>query len=195
MITTEQIKDLRDKTGISVMQVKKALEDAGGDVEKALILLRKKGADIAAKKTERALKSAVIASYIHGLGTVGAMVELACETDFVAKNEEFKNLAYNIAMQVAATNPEYLKMEDISEEAKKKATEVFEAEVVGKPADMKAKILEGKIKSYFKDKVLLEQTYIKNPEQTIKDLIQAAIQKFGENTEVIRYVRFGVLEK
>ena len=110
MITTDDIKALRDKTGISVMQCKKALEEAGGDTEKALVLLRKKGADIAAKKADREIKSGTIAAYVHSTGTVGAMVALACETDFVANNEEFKLLAKDIAMQVTATNPEFLSL-------------------------------------------------------------------------------------
>jgi elongation factor Ts len=194
MITTEQIKELRDKTGISVMQCKKALEESGGDSEKALIILRKKGAESAAKKGDRTLGAGVIASYIHGAGSVGAMVELACETDFVSKNQEFKDLAYAIAMQVAATNPEFTSTSQIDENSKAKASEVFAEEVKGKPEELKAKILEGKLASYFKDRVLLEQTFIKNPDQTVNELINAAIQKFGEKVEVVRYVRYGLLE-
>lgn len=192
MITTEQIKELRDKTGVSVMQCKKALEEAGGDMEKALILLRKKGAEVAAKKGDRTLGAGAIASYIHSNGTVGSMVELACETDFVSNNEEFKNLARDIAMQVAATNPEFLKKEDIDETARTRAAEVFAKEVDGKPEDLKVKILEGKISAYFADKILLEQPFIKNPDLTITELISNAVQKFGEKTEIIRFARFNV---
>lgn len=194
MITTEQIKELRDQTGISVMQCKKALEEAAGDMDKALIILRKKSKDSASKKADREFGAGIVQSYIHG-GAVGAMVELVCETDFVSKNEEFINLARDIAMQVAATSPEYLKTEDIDEESRAKAAEVFEQEVQGKPENLKTQILEGKLAAYFKDKVLLEQEYIKNPEITINDLIQGAIQKFGEKVEVARYVRFSVLGK
>jgi elongation factor Ts len=194
-ITTEQIKELRDKTGISVMQCKKALEEAGGDMEKALILLQKKGAEIAAKKGDRTLGAGTIAVYIHGNGAIGAMVELACETDFVSNNEEFKSLARDIAMQVSATKPEFLKREDISDEARTRASEVFAKEVEGKPEEMKAKILEGKINAYFEDKILLEQPFIKNGDLTIASLISNAVQKFGEKTEIIRFVRFGVGEK
>ncbi len=192
MITTEQIKDLRDKTGISVMQCKKALEEAGGDMEKALILLRKKGAEVAAKKGNRTLGAGVIASYIHGNGTVGAMVELACETDFVSNNEEFKALARDIAMQVAASNPDFLSSADIDDAARAKASEVFAKETEGKPEELKAKILEGKISSYFADKILLEQPFIKNADLTIATLISNAIQKFGEKTEIVRFSRFSV---
>jgi len=191
-ITTEQIKTLRDSSGISVMQCKKALEEAQGDMEKALIILRKKGADIATKKADRTLGAGVVASYIHGIGTVGAMVELSCETDFVSKNEEFKTLARDIAMQVAASNPLYLKAEDVAEDAKAKAREVFAKEVEGKPAAIVEKIMQGKLQSYFGEKTLLDQPFIKNPDLTIKMLIESAIQKFGEKIEVARFVRFSV---
>jgi elongation factor Ts len=194
-ITTEQIKELRDITGLSIMQCKKALEEAEGDISKAGILLQKKGAGISAKKADRTLGAGVVSSYIHSNGSIGALVELSCETDFVSKNEEFKALAYNIAMQVAATNPTYLRMSDIPEEVRKEAEAVFVKEVEGKPEDMKAKILEGKINAYFKEKVLLEQDYIKNPEVTINGLIESFIQKFGERTEIGRFTRIGVGQK
>jgi len=195
MVTTDVIKKLRDETGVSVMQCKKALEEAGGDVAKALVILKKKGADAAAKKADRTLNAGVIAAYIHATGNVGAMVEIACETDFVAKNPEFKQLAYDIAMHITASKPEFLKKEDITKEARDLAASVFEKEVEGKPKEMKEKILEGKLAAYFGERVLLEQPFIKNPDATIAGLIAGAVQKFGEKTEIIRYVRFGVLEK
>lgn len=194
-ITTEQIKELRDMTGLSIMQCKKALEEAGGDIDKAAIILQKKGAGIAAKKADRSLGAGRVASYVHSNGNIGSIIELLCETDFVAKNQEFGDLAYNIAMHITATNPTYLKMSDIPEDVKKKAEEVFAKEVEGKPEDMKAKILEGKLNSYFKEKVLMEQEYIKNPEITITGLLEAFIQKFGERTEIGRFSRIGVSEK
>lgn len=172
------------------MQCKKALEEAGGDMDKAIVILQKQSAGIAEKKAERALGAGAIASYIHGAGSVGAIVELSCETDFVAKNEEFKALAYDIAMQVAANDPQFLKMEDITPDMKKAAEEVFTAETEGKPEDLKAKILEGKLQSYFGEKTLLEQDFIKDGEKKIKDLITGATQKFGERIEVRRFVRF-----
>lgn len=190
MITTEQIKELRDQTGVSIMQCKKALEEAGGDAEKALIILRKKSSEIAAKKTDRTLGAGAVASYLHSTGTVGAMVLLSSETDFVSKNEEFRKLAYEIAMHVAATNPEFLSVADIPEKIKTQAAEVFEADTKGKPEDLKATILEGKISAYFKDRVLLQQSYIKNPDITIQGLVDGAIQKFGERIEVTKFVRF-----
>lgn len=195
MITTEQVKELRDKTGISVMQCKKALEDAGGDFEKALVILKKKGAEIADKKSDRALGAGVVASYIHGTGSIGAMVELWCETDFVAKNEDFKNIARDIAMQIAATNPEFVTTEEINEEAKAKAAEVFQKEVEGKPENLKESILKGKIDAYFKDKVLSEQEFIKDSSVTVKGMLQNAVQKFGEKVQIGKFVRFSTLPR
>jgi elongation factor Ts len=194
-ITTEQIKELRDTTGLSIMQCKKALEETAGDTGKAIVLLQKKGAGIAAKKADRTLGAGAVAAYVHSNGNIGSLVELVCETDFVSANAEFKTLAYNIAMHVAAANPLYLKMSDIPETTRKEAEEVFAKEVEGKPADMKAKILEGKLNAYFKDKVLLEQDYIKNPEITITGLLEGFIQKFGERTEIGRFTRIGVGQK
>lgn len=192
MVTTEQIKELRGKTGISIGQCKNALEEAGGDMEKAIVILSKKGGDIAAKKSDRELKSGIIETYVHGAGKVAAMVEVACETDFVAKNEDFKKFTYDVAMQIAASNPTFLKSEDITDADKKKAMEVFEEEVKDKPEEMRAKILEGKMNAYFKEKVLLEQSFIKNPEMTINGLVEGAIQKFGEKIEITKFVRFEV---
>lgn len=192
MITTDQIKELRDATGVSVMQCRKALEEAGGDMKKAVVILQKISKDAAAKKSDRQLGAGIIQSYIHATGTVGAMVELSCETDFVAKNEAFKALAYDIAMHVAALNPEFLKKEDIGEDAKKTAMEVFAKETEGKPENIKAKILEGKLNSYFGEKTLLEQPFVKNPDLTINNLLENAIQKFGEKTQITRFVRFAV---
>ncbi len=189
-ITTTQIKELRDKTGISVMQCKKALEEAGGDMEKAILILQKNSKATALKKTERTLGSGVVQSYIHSTGSVGVLVELMCETDFVAKNEDFKKLAYDIAMHIAAADPQYLSKEDVSAEARKSAEEVFAGEVEGKPEELKAKILEGKLNSYFGERSLLDQPYIKNPEVTVRGLVEGAVQKFGEKTEIGRFARF-----
>lgn len=191
-ITTDDIKALRGKTGISVMQCKRALEEAGGDMEKAFVILRKKSGAAAAQKAERILKSGAVASYIHAGGAVGAMVELLCETDFVGRNEEFRKLAYEIAMQVAATAPEFLESRDIRDEDTRTAREVFEKEAEDKPADIQKKIIEGKLLSYFKEKVLLTQSYIKDPEKTVEDLVKEATQKFGERIEIGRFSRFSL---
>lgn len=192
MITTETVKLLRDQTGISVMQCKKALEEANGDMEKALVLLRKKGSSVAAKKADRELKSGTIGSYIHSNGTIGSMIILSCETDFVSNNKEFQELARDIAMQVAATAPEYVRMEDVPESAKATARDALASEVSGKPAAMQEKIMEGKLNSYFGERVLLLQPFIKNPELSIRELIEGGIQKFGEKIEVMKFIRLSL---
>ncbi|HYE23005.1 MAG TPA: elongation factor Ts [Candidatus Paceibacterota bacterium] len=188
-ITTETLKMLRDKTGVSVMQCKKALEEANGDVDQAEVILRKRSGAAADKKADRELGAGAVATYVHG-GEIGAMVLLSCETDFVARNEEFPQLAREIAMQVAASNPTYLSETEISEEARNAAMAVFKEEVKDKSEDMQEKILEGKMKSYFKDQVLLEQAYIKDDSKTVRDLITEASQKFGERVEISKFARF-----
>lgn len=191
-VTNDQIKALRDLTGISVMQCKKALEEAGGDMEKAKIILQKKGGEIANKKSTRALGAGTIGSYVHATGEVAALVHLSCETDFVAKNEEFPALAREIAMQVAAQNPLYISRDEVDETALEKAKEVFRGDIQGKPEEMQEKILSGKLDAYFKDRVLLEQPFIKDTEKTVNDLIQSAIQKFGENIVISDIARLSV---
>ncbi|MDB5259565.1 MAG: translation elongation factor Ts, elongation factor Ts [Candidatus Taylorbacteria bacterium] len=177
------------------MQCKKALEEAGGDTEKALVILRKKSGELAAKKGDRTFGAGSVQAYIHATGQVGAMVELVCETDFVSGNDEFKTLARDIAMHVTASNPKFLKKDDIDEKARETAKSVFIEEVKSKPAAMQEKILEGKLATYFGEMVLLNQPFIKNPELTIEALIAAAVQKFGEKIEIARFTRFAVLEK
>lgn len=190
----DQVKELRDKTGISIMQCKKALEDANGDMDKAMVYLQKKGAETAAKKADRTLKSSRIVSYIHGTGAVGVMIELCSESDFVSKHEDFQQLAYDIAMQIAATNPSYIKKEEVPEDEKAKVLDAFADEVKDKPEAMKEKILNGKLDAFFKEKILLEQDFIKDPALTINTLIQNAIQKFGEKIEIARFVRFSAVK-
>ena len=192
MITTEDVKKLREETGVSIMQCKKALEEAGGDMAKAKVILQKKGSAIAAKKADRELGSGVVQAYVHSTNTIAGIVVLACETDFVAKNEEFIKLAYEIAMQVAATAPEFMKREEVDEKAMKAAKEVFAKEIEGKPKDLQDKILQGKLDAYFKDKILLEQAYIKDDSKTVQGLIDEATQKFGERIELVRFERFSV---
>lgn len=193
-ITTEQVKKLRDQTGISVMQCKKALEEAGGDFEKAIVILRKKSGEISAKKGDRSFNSGTVQAYIHSNGMVGTIIELNCESDFVANNDEFRTLARDIAMHITATNPKFIRKEEITEEDKKVVKEVFENEVKGKPDEVRAKILDGKLSAYFAEMVLVDQPFIKNPETTIQALIDAAVQKFGEKMAVTRFKRFKVLE-
>ncbi|MBC7767078.1 elongation factor Ts [Arenimonas sp.] len=191
-ITSDQIKALREKTGISVMQCKKALEEAEGDEAKAMIILKKKGAEQAAKKADREFGAGIVEAYIHSNGLVGSIIELASETDFVSNNAEFKTLAKDIAMQVTATAPEFLRQSDIDETTAQKAKELFTKEIVDKPAEMQEKILQGKMDSYFKDQVLLNQDFIKNPEVTIQTMLDTAMQKFGERIEIIRFKRFEI---
>ncbi len=208
-ITTEQVKDLRDKTGVSIMQCRKALEDAGGDTEKAIIILRKKSGDLAGKRADKTFGAGTVQSYIHATGTVGAMVVLMCETDFVSGNDAFKTLARDIAMHVTAAKPKFIRLTDITEAERAQVKEVLEEEMKKadaekaaangvankpKPAEMVAKILEGKLASYFGEMVLLNQPFIKNPEITIQGLIDSAVQKFGEKIEVARFTRLGVAE-
>lgn len=188
-ITIDVIKALRDKTGVSVAQCKKALEEAGGDIEKAEVLLRKKSGAAADKKSDRTLAAGVVGSYVHD-GAIGAMVVLSCETDFVAKNPEFPALAREIAMQVAATDPQYLTDADIAEDKKAAAMEIFTKEVEGKPEEMKEKILAGKLASYFQASVLMNQPYIKDDSKMVRDLITEASQKFGERVEITKFARF-----
>ena len=194
IITTEQIKALRDQTGVSVMQCKKALEEAGGDTEKALVILRKKSGELSAKKADRTFGAGTIQAYVHANGSVASLVELNCETDFVSNNEEFKTLARDIAMHVTATNPKFLSKEQITEADMAAAKSVFAEEVKNKPAAMQEKILQGKLDTYFAEMVLLNQPFIKNPELTIQALIDSAMQKFGEKTAIARFKRFKVLE-
>jgi elongation factor Ts len=195
VITTETIKELREQTGISIMQCKKALEEAGGDLEKAMVILRKKSGEFASKKSDRTFRAGIIQSYIHSNGTVGTIVELNCESDFVANNEEFKSLARDIAMHITATNPKFVKQDEITENDKKAAREVFEEEVKGKPEAVKNTILDGKLKAYFGEMVLMDQPFIKDNSVTIQGLIDQAVQKFGEKMAVGRFSRFKVLEK
>lgn len=198
-ITTEQIKDLRDQTGVSVMQCKKALEEAEGDAAKALVILRKKSGEIAAKKGDRTFGAGTVQAYVHATGNVGAMIVLMCETDFVSGNAEFKTLARDIAMHITASNPKFLTKEDITEDAKTTAREVFAKEVKeqvkGKPKAMQEKILEGKLTTYFSEIVLLDQPFIKNPDLTIQALIDVTVQKFGEKIAIARFTRFNALDR
>ena len=191
-ITSAQLKELRDKTGISVMQCKKALQEAEGDMEKAVIILKKKRSEAVEKKSDRELGAGAVGTYVHNTNEVAAMVLLACETDFVSKNEEFIAIAKDIAMHVAATNPTYISKEELPEDAIEKAKEVFAPELEGKPEDMHEKIMEGKLSSYFKDQILLEQDFVKNPDQTIGEMVSGAVQKFGENVSIAQISRVSV---
>ncbi len=188
-ISLDLVKELRDKTGVSIMQCRKALEEAGGDMDKAEVILKKRSGAAADKKADRELAAGAIGTYVHD-GVVGAMVLLSSETDFVSKNAEFGDLARQIAMHVAASNPMYLTDAEIKEEAKNAAEAIFKEEVKDKPVEMQEKILAGKMASYFKDQVLLDQAYIRDESKTIRDLLNEASQKFGERVEISKFARF-----
>jgi len=188
------IKELREKTGAGIVDCKKALQEAGGDVEKAVEILRKKGAAKAAKKAERATAEGAVFSYIHAGGKVGALVELNCETDFVARNETFKELGHEIALQVAAMAPEFVSKEDVPAEVVEKEKEILRQQALaeGKPEHIVEKIVEGRLSKFYAEKCLLEQPWIKDDSKTIKDLITDYITKLGENIKVKRFARFEV---
>lgn len=192
MATTEEIKKLRDETSVSIMQCKRALEEAGGDMEKAKVILRKQSATAASKKADRELGAGVAAAYTHAGGAVVGAVVLASETDFVSKNEAFGKLAYDIAMHVAAMNPQFKTREDVRDEDLAAARAVFESEAANVPEDKKQQAIQGKIDSYLRERVLLEQPFVKDPSVTIGELINQAVQKFSEKIELVRFERLSV---
>lgn len=182
----ELIKKIRERTGAGVVAVKKALDEAGGDEEKCIELLRKAGQSKAAKKAERAAREGIVISYVHSNNRVGAMVKLLCETDFVARNAEFQQLGKDIAMHIAAMNPKFVKPEDVSAEIVEKEKEIWRAQLTneGKPAEMLEKIMAGKEKKFREEAALLTQAFVKNPEITVGELIVEKIGKIGENIQV-----------
>lgn len=192
MAVSEDLKALRDATGVSIMQCKKALEEAGGDMEKAKVILRKASAAIATKKADRELGAGVAAAYVHAGGTVVGAVILACETDFVSKNEEFSKLAYDIAMHVAAMKPQFKTREDVKDADIRAAKEVFTQEAANVPEAKREMVVQGKLDAYLKEKVLLDQPFVKNGDVTVRELIDTHVQKFGEKIEVLRFERLSV---
>lgn len=192
MAVSDVLKQLRDETGVSIMQCKKALEEAGGDIEKAKVILRKQSSAIASRKADRSLGAGVAAAYTHAGGSVVGAVVLGCETDFVSKNDEFQKLAYDIAMHVAAMNPQFRSRDDAKEEDVHAAREVFEKEVENVPEAARRKAVEGKMDSYLRERVLLEQPFVKDAGTTIRGLIDSAVQKFGEKIEIVRFERLSI---
>jgi len=190
-ISSEMIRDLREKTGAGMMDCKKALTESDGDFEKAVSLLRKKGLATAAKKAGRIASEGSIGSYIH-MGKIGTMVEINCETDFVARTDAFRELVKDLAMHVAAANPSYLSIEDVPQNVLDQEKEIYRAQITNKPPQVIEKILEGKIEKFYADTCLLEQIFIKDPDQKkrIKDLIAEYVARLGENIVVRRFVRF-----
>jgi elongation factor Ts len=191
----DAIKNLRFKTSAGVMECKEALKESGGDIEKAVEILRKKGIAKAAKKSSRVAKQGIIESYVHMGSRIGVLVELNCETDFVARNHEFKKVAKELAMQVAAANPLYVSRQDVTEDAVEKEKEIFRTQITDKPKKVAEKIVDGKIEKYFSEVCLLEQPFIRDPNITIKDLVTQLIAKIGENIVVKRFVRYELGEE
>ena len=191
-MSTEQIKELRERTGAGLMDCKKALTETGGDLDKAIDWLRAKGLSKAAKKAGREATEGAIVSYIHGGGRIGVLVEINCETDFVARNEDFQAFTRDVAMQIAAMNPQFVRAEEINEDVVSREREVLmaKAKESGKPEAMLAKIVDGQISKFKKEICLLDQPFVKNPDKTINDLQQDLIAKIGENIKIRRFVRF-----
>lgn len=196
MVTAQMVKELRDRTSAGMMDCKKALVACDGDIEKAIDELRTKGLAKAAKKAGRVASEGVVVSYIHAGGRIGVLVEVNCETDFVAKTDEFKALAYDIAMQIAAAKPECISREEVSEEMIIREKEVLRAQAIeeGKPEKVIEKMVEGRIEKYYKEACLLEQAFIKDPDKTIQVLIHENVAKMGENINVRRFSRYEVGE-
>ncbi len=195
-ISAAMVKQLREKTGAGMMDCKNALSEVEGDVEKAIELLRKKGLATAQKRAGRALSEGMIQSYIHMTGKLGVLVEVNCETDFVAKNEDFQEFTKNIAMHIAATNPLGITPEDISQEIIEKEKEIYRAQALdmGKPENVIDKIVEGKLNKFYEESCLLNQPYVRDTDISITDLLNQMIAKIGENISIKRFVRYQIGE-
>ena len=190
IITAQMVGGLREKTGAGLLDCKKALTEANGKVDEAITILRKKGAASAAKKAERVTREGLIESYIHVGGKVGVMVEVDCETDFVARNDEFKSFCRDVCLQIAAANPTYVRREDVPEADVAKEREIAAAQVQGKPPAALQKIIEGKLEKYYSTICLLDQPFVKQPDKTVKDILTEKVAKIGENIQIRRFVRY-----
>ena len=195
-ISAAQVKELRDKTGAGFMDCKSALTEAGGDVEKAVTILRTRGQARAAKRAGRSTSQGLVGSYIHMGGQVGVLVEVACESDFVARTDEFQQLTREVAMHIAAASPLYVSREQVPAEAVERERAIFRAQAEGsnKPPQVIDRIVDGKMNSYYQQVVLLDQPSIREPKTSIGDLVTAAVAKMGENITVVRFARFKVGE-
>jgi len=191
-ISIELVKDLRQRTGAGVVDCKVALKEAKGDMEGAIEYLRRKGLASAAKKAGRIAADGLVSSYIHAGGKMGALVEVNCETDFVAKTEDFQAFVKNVAMHVAATNPQYIRREDVPAEVLEREIRIYRTQALdmGKPEKVIDKIVEGKIERFYSEVCLLEQTYFKDPDVTVKDVLDGMIAKIGENINIRRFARY-----
>src|SRR3954467_1480253 len=193
-IDPQVVKQLREKTNAGMMDCKRALEEAGGDLAKAEAILRTKGIATAAKKATRATKEGIVASYIHLQGKVGVLVEVNCETDFVAKNENFRSFVKDITLHIAAAHPLYVSRDDVPGNLVEAEREIYKAQVTGKPENVVNKIVDGKLDKFYSTVCLLEQGFIKNPDQTINDLLKSKIAELGENIVIRRFTRYLVGE-
>ncbi len=193
-ISAAQVKELRDTTGAPMMDCKKALTEANGDLEKAIIVLRKKGAATAQKKAARVTSEGSVAQYIHAGGKIGVLVEVNCESDFVARTEDFKELVHDIAMHIAASDPKFVRKEDVTPEAYEREKDIFRSQAIasGKPANIAEKMVEGKMAKFYEEVCLYEQPFIKDQTVSISQLIATKIGKLGENISVRRFARFKV---
>ena len=193
-IPASLVKSLRDQTGAGMMECKSALLEAKGNIEEATTILRKRGLAQAAKKLGRSTSEGLIGSYIHAGGKIGVLVELNCESDFVARTDDFQNLLREVALQVAAANPTYVKREDVPADVLERERDIYRAQMAesGKPAAVIEKIIEGKLGAFYEQTVLVDQASIRDPKTTVNQLLQAAIAKLGENISVARFVRFKV---
>ncbi len=193
-ITAQMVKELRDKTNAGMMDCKKALGETEGDMEKAVDHLRQKGLAVAAKRADRATSEGVVECYIHGGGKLGVMVEVGCETDFVAKTDGFKEFARDIAMHIAAVNPVSVGRDDVPVEMVEREKEIYTAQALesGKPENIVEKIVTGKIEKYLSEICLMEQKYVKNPDLSIQDLLNELVAKMGENISIKRFARFQI---
>lgn len=194
-ITAETVKALRDKTNAGMMDCKKALAEANGDLEAAETILRKKGILKAGSKADRATKEGIVASYIHMQGRVGVLIEVNCETDFVAKNDIFRDFVKDVTLHIAAASPQYLSREQVPESLLATERDIAAEQVKGKPAAVVDKIVEGKIEKVYSTLCLMEQAYIKNPDQSITDFVKSKIAELGENIQIRRFVRYAVGEE
>jgi elongation factor Ts len=190
-ISADIVKELREKTGVGFMECKSALQESNGDIEEAITILRKRGLASLAKKSGRETKDGAIGSYIHN-GKIGVMVEVSCETDFVARNPDFQALIKDVAMHIAASDPRFIRKEDVTEDVMAKEREIYfeQAKATGKPENVLDKIVEGRMSKYYSEACLLEQPFVKDPALTVRDFIASYIQKIGENIQVRRFVRY-----
>lgn len=191
-VTAQMVKELRERTGAPMMQCKSALQEVGGSIDEAIQLLRKKGLATAAKKAGRTTGDGAVGSYIHAGGKIGVLVEINCETDFVARTDDFQNLVKDVAMHIAAAEPRFLRREEVTDEVLAREREVYLAQVLamGKPEKVADRIVDGKMEKFFSEAVLYEQPFVKNPDQTVGQMVLERVAKLGENIQVRRFARF-----